>query len=92
MVAPSRIPKESGDRVKTDRWDAANLAVLHRAGLLTAVHVPAPQIEAVWDLDRARTDLDDDLKRVRRGLLSFLLRHGHVYRGGTTWTQPTISG
>lgn len=87
VIAPSRIPKESGDRVKTDRRDAASLAMLHRAGLLTAVHVPLPQIEAVRDLARARTDLDDDLKRVRRRLLSFLLRHGHVYRGGTTWTQ-----
>jgi transposase len=87
VIAPSRVPKESGDRVKTDRRDAASLAMLHRAGLLTAVHVPARQIEAVRDLARARTDLDDDLKRVRRRLLSFLLRHGHVYRAGTTWTQ-----
>ncbi|GAC1611886.1 MAG: hypothetical protein NVS3B26_29210 [Mycobacteriales bacterium] len=55
--------------------------------MLTAVHVPKPQIEAVLDLARARTDLDDDLKRVRRRLLSFLLRYGHVYRAGSTWTQ-----
>jgi transposase len=87
VVAPSRIPKAPGDRVKTDRRDAASLAVLHRAGLLTPVHVPDPAVEAVRDLARARTDLDDDLKRVRRRLLSFLLRHGHVYRAGTTWTQ-----
>lgn len=47
VIAPSRIPKESGDRAKTDRRDAASLAMLYRAGLLTAVHVPKPQIEAV---------------------------------------------
>jgi transposase len=87
VVAPSRIPKESGDRVKTDRRDAASLAVLHRAGLLTAIHVPAPEIEAVRDLARARADLDDDLKRVCRRLLGFLLRNGHVYRDGKHWTQ-----
>jgi transposase len=87
VVAPSRIPKQAGDRVKTDKRDAAQLALLHRAGLLTAIHVPAAEIEAVRDLARARHDLDDDLKRVRRRLLALLLRHGHVYRAGTTWTQ-----
>src|SRR5215472_2568689 len=37
VVAPSLIPKRPGDRVKTDRRDAASLARLHRAGELTAV-------------------------------------------------------
>jgi transposase len=31
VVAPSLIPKRAGDRVKTDRRDAASLARLHRA-------------------------------------------------------------
>ena len=31
VVAPSLIPKRAGDRVKTDRRDAASLAKLHRA-------------------------------------------------------------
>lgn len=87
VVAPSKIPKQAGDRVKTDKRDAAQLATLHRAGLLTAIHIPGPEFEAVRDLARARHDLDDDLKRVRRRLLAFLLRHGHVYRDGSTWTQ-----
>lgn len=87
VVAPSLIPKEPGDRVKTDRRDAASLAVLHRAGLLTPIHIPAPEIEAVRDLARARADFDQDLKRVCRRLLAFLLRNGHVYRDGKHWTQ-----
>ena len=37
VVAPSLIPKKAGDRVKTNRRDAAMLARLHRAGELTAV-------------------------------------------------------
>jgi transposase len=37
VAAPSLIPKRAGDRVKTDRRDAASLAKLHRAGELTAV-------------------------------------------------------
>jgi transposase len=54
VVAPSLIPKRAGDRVKTDRRDAASLARLHRAGELTAVWVPDPGHEAMRDLARAR--------------------------------------
>src|SRR6267142_6476279 len=36
VVAPSLIPKRAGDRIKTDRRDAASLARLHRAGELTS--------------------------------------------------------
>ena len=35
VVAPSLIPRKPGDRIKTDRRDAINLAKLHRAGELT---------------------------------------------------------
>ena len=40
VVAPSLIPKKSGDHVKTDRRDAVKLARTMRAGDLTAVYVP----------------------------------------------------
>src|SRR6266851_3556757 len=53
VVAPSLIPKRAGDRVKTDRRDAASLAKLHRAGELTAVWVPDARHEAMRDLVRA---------------------------------------
>ena len=43
VVAPSLIPKGSGDRVKTDKRDARRLAVLHEAGLLTPIRVPTPR-------------------------------------------------
>ena len=56
VVAPSLIPKRAGDRVKTDRRDAASLARLHRAGELTAVWVPDAGHEAMRDLVRARLD------------------------------------
>jgi transposase len=42
VVAPSLIPRKPGERIKTDRRDAINLAKLHRAGELTAVWVPVP--------------------------------------------------
>jgi transposase len=39
VVAPSMIPRKSGERQKNDTRDADSLAVLHRGGLLTAVWV-----------------------------------------------------
>lgn len=37
VVAPALIPRKPGERIKTDRRDAVNLARLDRAGELTAV-------------------------------------------------------
>ncbi len=50
VVAPSLIPKKPGERVKTNRRDAAMLARLHRAGELTGVWVPDAAHEAMRDL------------------------------------------
>jgi transposase len=86
VIAPSLIPKRSGDRVKTDRRDARRLARLHRAGELVAIRVPSEAEEAVRDLCRARADVVDDRRRARQRLGKFLLRHGRVYRAGTAWT------
>jgi transposase len=86
VVAPSRIPKGSADRVKCDRRDAARLARLHRAGELTAIRVPTHAEEAVRDLVRARGDLLDDRKRTQQRLNALLLRHGRIWRGGAKWT------
>ena len=44
------MPRKPGDRVKTNRRDADQLARLYRAGELTAIYVPDPQDEAVRDL------------------------------------------
>jgi transposase len=43
VAAPSKIPRASGDRVKTDRRDAELLARLLLAAELHAVRVPAPR-------------------------------------------------
>ena len=40
VIAPALIPRRPGDRVKTDRRDAGQLAVLYRADALTAIHIP----------------------------------------------------
>ena len=52
VIAPSLIPKKTGDKVKTDRRDAEKLAQSYQSGDLTPVWVPTPEHEA---LHRSRT-------------------------------------
>jgi transposase len=85
VAAPSLIPRRPGERVKTNRRDAQSLARLLRAGELTAVWVPDETHEAVRDLVRTRAMAIEDYRRKRQHISAFLLRHGRVYLGGTTW-------
>jgi len=87
VVAPSLIPKKSGERVKTNRRDAVSLARLFRAGELTSVWVPDAIHEAIRDLVRARETASQDLRRKRQQLLSFLLRHGRIFSGRQHWSR-----
>ena len=81
IIAPALIPRRAGDRIKTDRRDAGQLAVLYRAGALTAIHIPTEQEEAARDLLRCREDIRADLLRARHRLSKFLLRHGRRFTG-----------
>ena len=83
--APSLIPKKAGDRVKTDRRDATQLARLMRSGDLTAVYVPTVEDEAIRDLARAREDAIRDRKAAKHRLKAFLLRQDIRYEGRATW-------
>jgi transposase len=86
VIAPSLIPAKPGERIKTDSRDARKLAELFKAGLLTEVHPPSEEDEAVRDLSRAREDAKRDLMSARHRLSKMLLRHGYIYREGTNWT------
>jgi transposase len=90
LVAPSKIARKPGDRIKTDRRDADQLARLYRAGELTAIHVPDPQDEAVRDLLRARYQTSKQQHRARQQLKMFLLRHNLRYGGKTAWTPAHL--
>ena len=87
VVAPSKIPKKSGDRIKNDRRDALNLARLHRSGDLTPIYVPSAEDESMRDLTRGREDAVKALRVARQVLLGFLLRHGHRYSGLSYWSK-----
>ena len=89
VVAPSLIPRKPGERIKTDRRDAINLAKLHRAGELTPVWVPDQADEAIRDVVRARQAAVRSLRQARQQLSGFLLRHGrhyHPHRPGRSCT------
>src|SRR5450631_1587807 len=86
VVAPSSIPKRSGDRIKTVRRDAMMLARLDRSGDLTAVRVPGPGDEVVRDLVRARDDAVRECRNARHRLKALLLRNGTPYAGKSSWT------
>ncbi len=81
VVAPSLIPQKAGDRVKTDRRDARKLAHLFRGKLLTEVHVPTPETEAVRDLSRAREAISQDKRRSVQRLNHYLLTKGLRFSG-----------
>jgi transposase len=85
VVAPSLIPRRPGDRVKTNRRDAQTLCRLLRANELTAVWVPDETHEAVRDLVRTRAMAVEDYRRKRQHVTSFLLRHGRIFDGKTSW-------
>jgi len=103
VVAPSLIPRRPGDKVKTDRRDAVELARLLRSGDLTAVYVPTVEDEAIRDLCRARDAARVTLKDAKLRLKAFLLRLGLHYVGRADWNAahkrylakvvcPTVSG
>jgi transposase len=86
VVAPSKLHKPAGDRVKTDARDALHLARLLRLDEVTTVAIPTIDQEAARDLVRAREDARGDLMRARHRVSKLLLRYGIVYDGGKAWT------
>ena len=86
VVAPSKLMRPPGDKVKTDARDAMHLARLLRVGEVTAIEIPSIDQECVRDLVRSREDARHDLGAAQHRLSKLLLRHGIVYSEGTAWT------
>ncbi len=86
VIAPSLVPVRAGDRVKTDRRDAKKLVRLYRAGELSFVAPPSSEQEGLRDLVRCRDDLRCARTAARHRVVKALLRHGHIYRDGKSWT------
>jgi transposase len=71
----SLIPKKPGDKIKTDKRDALNLAKLLQSEDLSPIYVPEPEDEAVRGLSRARETGMKDLKDAKYQLKALLLRN-----------------
>src|SRR5579884_3849987 len=54
VVAPNKIPVQSGDLVKTDRRDSQKLAFCLSKGLLKGIYVPTPEELDKRELLRSR--------------------------------------
>jgi transposase len=90
LVCPSKVPRKPGERVKTDRRDADQLARLYRAGELTGIYVPEPVDEAMRDLIRARFQVGKQQHRARQQLKMYLLRHNLRYVGRSPWSAAHL--
>lgn len=90
VIAPSLIPKKSGDRVKTDKRDAAKLAQLFKAEELTPIYVPEAEDEAIRDLSRARETAMKDLKDAKFQLKGFLLRNNIQATVNDNWSKKHL--
>jgi len=90
VVAPSLIPKKSGDKVKTDKRDAMNLAKLLKSEDLTPIYVPEPEDEAVRDISRAREVAMKDLKDAKYQLKAMLLRNNITCKVKDNWSAPHL--
>lgn len=75
VIAPGLVPRQSSDRVKTDKRDARKLAVMYQGGMLSPIFIPSEGQEAVRDLMRAREDARLDRMRARHRISKFVLRH-----------------
>ena len=90
LVCPSKVPRKPGERVKTDRRDADDLARLYRAGELTGIYVPEAEDEAMRDLIRARFQVGRQQHRARQQLKMYLLRQNLRYVGNSSWSPAHL--
>jgi transposase len=86
VIAPSLVPKKRGERRKNDFRDARELAQLYAKGLLTVVHPPSEEQEAVRSLIRCRLAFKASVKRGKHQINSLLLSHNFRW-SRTKWTN-----
>jgi transposase len=87
VIAPSLIPSKPGLQRKHDKYDAAQLARLYRAGELTPVRIPSETEERVRDIVCCRETFQREALKSRHYILKFLARRGFGYRDGTNWSS-----
>lgn len=88
VVPPSRIPVESGNRIKTDRRDSAKLAELAATGRVPGVWVPTVQQRYEREVLRERRRLIREGRRIQCQIKALLHCYGLPGIGGRgRWSQ-----
>lgn len=94
VLAPSKLAKAPGNKVKNDKFDAIMLSdALRKYRVLnnneiSPVFIPHLEDEAMRDLTRYRDGVKKQVKVVKNQILGLLRRHGHSYQAGKTkWTK-----
>ena len=85
VIAPSLIPRAPGERIKTDRRDARNLALCYRGGLLQPVRVPSEAEETTRAVVRLRDAMTRDMTRAKNRVRKYLALLGWPYPGPGRW-------
>ncbi len=93
VVAPSSIPRPSGERIRTDRRDAMKLVRLPPPPPSVPWCAPGPGDEAMRDMVRAREGSVREQRNARHRLKALLLRNGIAYTGKTAvdWRSPALA-
>jgi transposase len=91
VIAPSLVPMEFGNRVKTDRRDSSKLALLLSKGMAPGVWVPSPQQRYHRQVIRRRRQLIQDRVRVQNRIKSELHCFGvQLDRPRRPWSQRFV--
>lgn len=83
VISPAHIPKLAGDKVKTDKKDAQNLAIYLMQGLLKEVNIPNEDDEAVRNLLRSRANAVKQLASLKNFIQSSCRQNNLDYRKET---------
>jgi transposase len=85
VIAPSLIPRKPGNHRKNDFRDARDLVQNYASGMLSIVHVPSEEEEAVRSLVRCRFAFKEAAKKVKHQINSFVLGQDQLW-GHSKWT------
>ena len=83
VIAPSSIPRAADKTAKTDRIDSRDLARFYKNGLVKIVTIPDEAMEKTRDLIRSRQFIGQQIRDLKRHILSTCRRVGLNYREGS---------
>ncbi|MEY8735870.1 IS110 family transposase [Lactobacillus sp. AN1001] len=88
ILAPTTMYSSSKNKVvKNDRLDAKMIALNLANNTYRPVYVPSEEDNTIKEYIRMMKNFKVALRKVKQQIKSFLLRHGFVYSGKSSWTM-----